>query len=371
MKLKGIDVSVWNGKIDWAKVKPQIDFAILRAGFGKYAKQKDGQFDNYYEGCKDNNIQIGVYWYSYAETVEDAEKEANACIEVLKGKKFDMPVWYDIEENKIFATGKENVSKIADTFCAKLAAAGYKVGIYSFYAALKSYFTKEVKEKYDIWLAHVGPNGAALDKTSYGETAMWQYSWKGKFDGIKGDVDTDYCYKDYRSAAMPKENKKTPTTPQTPPVVAPDKSKDGGEKIDVIYSAYIGKWLGTIVNCNDTNNQGFAGVKGRSISGIAAKVTKGKLRYRVHTTNGKWLGWIEGFNQSNWSAGVAGIAGRNIDGFQAELIDVPGYKVEYRVSTLKSKNYLSWISNYGEGSKGYAGIYGQNIDRIQMRIVKV
>lgn len=365
MQIKGIDVSVWNGKIDWSLAKQDIDFAILRAGFGRLISQKDGQFENNYRGCKENNITFGVYWYNYATTVEDAKKEAQACIEVLKGKTFDMPVWYDIEENSVFATGKANVSKIAEVFCEALKAAGYKVGIYSSYYTFKAYFTEEVKNKYDIWLAHVGNGGYPLSQTGYpGHKEMWQYSWKGVIKGIKGDVDEDWCYKDYTSAATP-----DPVTPPSP--VTPDKPTGGGEQIDVLYSAYIGRWLGIIKNYNETDSNGYAGIKGRAISGVSAEATKGTIRYRVHLNNGMWLGWMTRFDRANWVNGVAGIAGRNIDAIQMELVGVPGYQIEYRVGTYRTKGYLNWIRGYGAGSMGYAGIYGQNIDRIQMRIVKI
>jgi GH25 family lysozyme M1 (1,4-beta-N-acetylmuramidase) len=133
-----------------------------------------------------------------------------------------MPVWYDIEENSVFATGKANVSKIAEVFCEALKAAGYKVGIYSSYYTFKTYFTEEVKNKYDIWLAHVGNGGYPLSQTGYdGHKEMWQYSWKGVIKGIKGDVDEDWCYKDYTSAAT-----SDPVTPPSP--VTPDKPTDGG-----------------------------------------------------------------------------------------------------------------------------------------------
>lgn len=364
MQTRGIDVSAWNGKIDWVKVKQDIDFAILRAGFGRLASQKDGQFENNYKGCKEANIPFGVYWYNYATTIDDAKREAAACIEVLKGKTFDMPVWYDIEETKTLNTGKTNVSKIAEVFCEELKKAGFKVGIYSFYSALLNSFTDTVKNKYDIWLANVGNNGAPLSQTNYpGHKEMWQYSWKGKINGINGDVDLDYCYKDYSAAIV------DPVTPSAP--VIPDEPAGGGETVDVYYSAYIGRWLGTIKNYNDINGNGFAGIKSRAISGVAAKTSKGTLRYRVHTINGKWLGWITDFNQANWATGVAGIPGQNIDGIQAELVGVPGYQIEYRVGTYKTKGYLSWIRGYGNGAMGYSGIYGQNIDRIQMRVVKI
>lgn len=364
MVKKGIDVSAWNGKIDWTKVKSQIDFAILRAGYGREVSQKDKRFDENYNECRKNNIPCGVYWYNYATTVADAKLEAQACIEVLKGKSFDYPVWYDIEENATLTKGAVTVSAIAKVFLETVAAAGYKVGVYSFRSAFDAYFTNEIKNHYDIWVANVGANGAPLSSTTYQGHKMWQYSWKGTYDGIIGDVDEDYCYAEYTT------DKPVVAPPKEEPKEEPKKEPVKEEKIDVIYSSYVGQWLGQIKNCNDTNANGYSGIVGRPISGFSAKSSKGTIRYRVHTTGGKWLGWMITSDLSNWATGIAGIKGRNIDGIQAELVGVKGYQVQYRVSTI-GKNYLGWITGYGGGSNGYAGIYGKNIDRIQMRIVKV
>lgn len=192
---KGIDVSQWQGNVNWTAVKDskKADFAILRAGYGRSTSQKDRQFDSYYNGCKAAGIPVGAYWYNYATTVADAKKEAQACLEVLKGKKFEYPIYYDIEESATLRKGKSTVSAIAKAFCETLEAAGYFVGIYSMKSALEAYLNDDVKKAYTVWLAHVG-----VDKSSYsGAYAMWQYSWKGSVSGIGGDVDLDYCYEDF------------------------------------------------------------------------------------------------------------------------------------------------------------------------------
>lgn len=220
MTTKGIDVSKWQGNVDWAKVKSskKVDFAILRAGYGKVAAQKDSKFESYYAACKANNIPVGAYWYCYATTVAAAKQEAAACLEAIKGKQFEYPIYYDIEEKATLDTGKTNVSAVAKAFCEVLEKAGYFVGIYSMKSALDSYFTDEVKKAYTVWLAHVG-----VSKTTYkGAYDMWQYSWKGSVAGIRGDVDLDYCYKDFptiikqaglngykKTTAAPKEAAKT------------------------------------------------------------------------------------------------------------------------------------------------------------------
>lgn len=105
MQIKGIDVSKFQGKVDWAAVKAsgEVDFVIIRAGYGRETSQEDVQFKNNYVGCKMNNIPVGAYWYSYAESVEDARQEARACLEVIKGKQFEYPIYFDIEEKFQFS----------------------------------------------------------------------------------------------------------------------------------------------------------------------------------------------------------------------------------------------------------------------------
>ena len=214
--LKGIDVSKWQGNVDWAKVKSskKVDFAIIRAGYGKVAAQKDGKFEAYYAACKANNIPVGAYWYSYATTVEAAKQEAHACIEAIRGKQFEFPIYYDIEEKAALNTGKSNVSAISKAFCEELEKAGYFVGVYSSKNGLENFLTEEVKKAYTVWLAHVG-----VSKTSYkGAYAMWQYSWEGSVPGIAGDVDLDYCYEDFptiiKQAGLNGYKKATSSTPK-------------------------------------------------------------------------------------------------------------------------------------------------------------
>ena len=124
--MKGIDVSVHNGNIDWNRVKNAgIQFAILRAGYGKVASQKDKQFENNYNGAKLAGIPVGAYWYSYAKTVAEARQEAEVCVSILADKQFEYPIWFDQEERDILATGKANSSAMVRAFCEVLEKAGY------------------------------------------------------------------------------------------------------------------------------------------------------------------------------------------------------------------------------------------------------
>lgn len=209
----GIDVSVHNGTIDWAKVKAsnRVNFAILRAGFGRLASQKDKKFDRNYQGCVDNNIPVGVYWYSYAKTVDEAKLEAQVCLQVLGGRKLQFPVYFDFEERSQLNTGRNNVSAMADAFCQTIKDGGYTPGLYSMKSGLTDYLTTEMKNKYTVWVAQIN-----CKQTSYaGPFDMWQYSWKGRINGIVGDVDMSYCYNDNIGKSAD-DVIVTPTKPTTP-----------------------------------------------------------------------------------------------------------------------------------------------------------
>ena len=184
----GIDVSRWQGQIDWHSVN--TDFVIMQAGFGRHSSQKDFQFENNYNGCKAENIPCGAYWYSYADSPEDAVREADACLEVIKNKRFEYPIYYDVEEQSVLALGKSKVSAIIRAFLERVESAGYFVGLY-----LNNYVEDDIKNRYAVWVAHYG-----VSKPSYsGDYGIWQKSSAGRLDGISGNVDLDEAYVDYPS----------------------------------------------------------------------------------------------------------------------------------------------------------------------------
>lgn len=192
---KGIDVSKWQGEIQWSRVKNAgIQFVMMRSSFGWGKGQKDKFFETNYAGAKKVGIPVGAYHYSYATTVEDAKKEADLCYSIIKGKKFEYPIAYDMEENRVSALGKEKVSEIAKAFCEKMESYGYYVCIYANKHWLDNYFTDEIFKKYDIWLAQWA------EKPTFQRTyGMWQKTSKGRVDGIETNVDLDESYKNYPS----------------------------------------------------------------------------------------------------------------------------------------------------------------------------
>lgn len=191
---RGIDVSKHNGVIDWAKVKKSgVDFAVIRAGYGRLIEQKDVKFEKNYAGCKEQGIPCGAYWYSYAKNVTEAEQEARAFLECIKGKTFEYPLYFDIEEKTAFNQGIFVCSAMAEKFCEILEKAGYFAGIYASKSHLETYLSADVRQRFAVWVAHYG-----VGQTSYsGQFGMWQKSDTGYVNGISGNVDLDECYSDY------------------------------------------------------------------------------------------------------------------------------------------------------------------------------
>lgn len=203
---KGIDVSSWQGKPDWTKVKKSgIEFAILRI------HQKDGSdasFEHNYKGCKANAIPIGGYKYSYALTPAQALGEAEDTLSVLAGRGLDFPVFYDLEWNSQRKLGSASIEKIAETFLNHIKKAGYKVGVYCNMDWYQKVLTEKLR-KYDLWIARypADDNGTIQERLRPDIGVGWQYSSKGKVSGITGNVDMNVFYKNYTEDKAKKVDK--------------------------------------------------------------------------------------------------------------------------------------------------------------------
>lgn len=195
---KGIDVSYHNGTIDWKRVKQsEVEYAIIRCGYGTNDKsQDDKKWEENVKGCTDNNIPYGVYLYSYADTVEKASSEADHAIRLLQGKKFKYPVYYDLEEDAIRKKlSKTEIANIAKTFCNKLSAKGYTVGIY----ANKDWFTNYLTDScFNNWTKWVAQYNTVCNYQ--GKYDMWQCSSTGSVPGISGKVDLNYSYSPFENS---------------------------------------------------------------------------------------------------------------------------------------------------------------------------
>lgn len=205
MEIKAIDVSSNQGKPDWTKVSNAgIKVVMLRI---HERHGQDSSFEHNYKGCKSNGILIGGYKYSYALTPAQAIDEAESVIEALNGRGLDFPVFCDLEWDQQRSLGKQAIENIAVSFLTRIKKAGYKVGIYCNYDWYKNCLSDTLK-KYDCWIARypASDNGSVQERLRPSVGVGWQYSSKGKVDGISGNVDMDVFYKDYRNPDQKGEN---------------------------------------------------------------------------------------------------------------------------------------------------------------------
>lgn len=206
MEIKGIDVSAWQGKIDWEKVADYgMGFAILR--ITEAGNIVDKYFEANLTGCNKHKIPVGVYKYSYAMTIAEIQSEARKVVSVLNGRKLQYPVWLDLEYNNQRSLGAENIHKMAEAFEKIITAAGYKFGIYCNVDWYMNVICSHLK-KYDFWIARYPANddGWLQERLRPDFGVGWQYSSKAKIPGINGTVDRSVFYKDYKEVSTVDKN---------------------------------------------------------------------------------------------------------------------------------------------------------------------
>ncbi len=185
--VKCLDVSVWQGEIDFDDVKAAgYNYVIIRAGYGRYTSQKDKYFETNYANAKAAGLKVGVYWFSYATDADDALLEAAACLACLNGKELDMPVYYDVELEDHQNMSKSDLTDMVEAFCDEIEDNGYRAGVFSFlnlFQATLDYST--LSAKYSIWLSQWS-GSYSLDCDA------WQYTDSASVSGITGDVDCSY-----------------------------------------------------------------------------------------------------------------------------------------------------------------------------------
>lgn len=215
----GIDVSKYQGNISWTTVFENVDFAILRCGYGQDEPgQDDAKWKRNADACTKLGIPFGVYIYSYADSVEKAKGEADHVLRLVKGYDLAFPIYYDIEDNVHVELEPEELGDIAKAFCNKIEKAGYEVGVYSNKYIWESKLTDPVfdTKSWYKWIAQTGVKFTTYKKAF----SMWQCSFEGKVDGIEGDVDIDYWYGELRGIEKSKVKEKMKVTPA--PSVKPE-----------------------------------------------------------------------------------------------------------------------------------------------------
>ncbi|MBQ0078848.1 MAG: hypothetical protein KBS66_03005 [Eubacterium sp.] len=199
-KARGIDVSQWQGKINWKSMKANgVQFAIIRAGVTKSdgTTYKDYECDNNVKGCEANGIPYGFYFYSCATTTSKVDKEISAMKSYIKGTHPTYPVYYDLEDSKVAAKKSTFITNMAVKFCDSMNAAGYKGGVYASKSWWTSYLTSSKVDKYEKWVAQWPGSWSSSSRCSYTKSyGMWQFTDNGKVGTLK-PLDLDFAYKVY------------------------------------------------------------------------------------------------------------------------------------------------------------------------------
>lgn len=272
-----IDVSKWNGTIDWKKVKADgVDTVFIRCGVSTAKKcQTDSKFKTYIKGALAQGIKVGLYYYSFSKTEAGAKQEADYCRKICAPYKDQLtyPIYIDIEEESCVKYAKT----VAQAFCDRMKAEGWEAGVYT----TTSVFKNQLKnfKGYSKWVAYPS------SKKPSGDYDLWQYSWKGKVNGITGDVDLDKWLKE-PVIAVPEPEK--PVEEEKPTPVNPKKEKPivkAANPTEKFTKAYDSTWQVATMSGEPLNLRAGAGTNFR----IMTKMPKGtKVRCFGYYTGG-WL----------------------------------------------------------------------------------
>ena len=202
---KIIDISYWQGKIsveNFKKVKANGVIGIIqRSGYtsqSKFSLNSDSTMGNNILNAQKAGLKVGIYHYSQAISVAEAQKEAEYCLNLIKAYKtyINLPVFFDYEwggrlcAKKANSLGKQKCTDICNAFCSIIKNAGYQTGVYASLSVFQGYlYPAQIEDKYLIWLAQYNSK-CTYDRKKY----MWQYTSSGKVNGISGRVDMNYLY---------------------------------------------------------------------------------------------------------------------------------------------------------------------------------
>ncbi len=203
----GVDVSEYQGEIDWAAVKEAgVDFAILRLGYRGMTKgflNVDETFEQNYRGAADAGLSVGVYFFSQAVSQAEAEAEADFVLETLNGRKLEYPVAFDwetpvpseklpAEKLRAYDVAGDQAAEFGAAFCERIREGGYTPCVYTNKHLAYSFFDLDQWKDYDLWYAEYQD----VPSLYYG-FRMWQYTEDGKIPGVEGSVDLNICFKSY------------------------------------------------------------------------------------------------------------------------------------------------------------------------------
>ena len=324
---RGIDISAHQGNIDLGALKSQIDFVIIRVGYGTKGTI-DTKFTRNADLCRSLGIPVGFYWYSYALDVEGAKKEAQAMINAIAPYKdiVKFGVWFDMEDadgykKKNGMPSNQTLRQMCAAFCEATENAGYYSGIY----ASESWFNNQLKGSevtpYDKWVAQWPTSGGkqtalntSADKRS--DVHLWQFTSQGRFSGYSGNLDTNYAYLD--EFPNPSSSTDTSTSTPEPSTSASTQKFNIGDKVVINGSLYT--------SSNATSPAGSVSNKITNITRYAAGAA------HPYNTTGD-LGWM---NESDI----------RLAGNETSTAIVKGCKVKFTgTKSYSGIKLASWTTN--------------------------
>lgn len=319
MAIKGIDVSEFQGNVDWTKVKNDgVKFALLKLGniYDTDANYKDSKFDTNYKKCKELGIKVGAYIYNYCNTLDNLKKGLNWAFEKLANKELDLPFYLDMEDKTIAVETVDSLTKQCNEFAKLVKEKGYRAGVYANVNWLKNELNPDKFDKdISVWVAQY------YSKCEYtGNYDIWQYTSSGKVSGISGNCDMNYLYNEdiIQNSDPPKEDKSIDQLAQE---VIDGKWGDGTQRKQALQKA------GYDYNAvQDRVNEILLSNASKSVTEVAKEVIAGKYG---NGTDRKEKLEAEGYNYDAVQEKVNELLGENTS----------------RTYTVKSGDTLSEIAS--------------------------
>ncbi len=245
----GIDISAHQGDINLEALKDQIDFVIIRVGYGTKGTI-DKKFTRNADLCESLKIPMGFYWYSYALDVAGAKKEAEAFLNAIKPYTPEYGCWFDMEDadgykKKNGMPSNETLCEICYEFCETVEDAGYYTGVYASESWYENQLAGDKLSRFDKWVAQwpttLGgkQKGLSVSSGSKNDVSLWQFTSQGKFDGYSGNLDTNYAYKAFPNPKKTNTTSSNTTSSNTTSSTSTTKQKFNiGDKVIVNGNLY-------------------------------------------------------------------------------------------------------------------------------------
>lgn len=275
--IKGIDISAYQGKVDFAKIKRSgIEFVMIRAGWGR--SNEDTLFAYNIKNALKNGLKVGVYWFIYAKDKNHIDGNISMCEAVIRSYKDQILLgvfadWeYDSDNYRPNLSNHER-SLFVKQFIEGLSKRGYQVGLYANPDYINNKFDMSLLKQYKLWLAYYN---TTEENAKMFSPVMWQYSSKGKVDGITGNVDLDYLFDEVKDPVDPIPVKEIPKMIVNTKKDNLNIRKGPGQKYQILSSFK----KGTIVEVLDKSNSVWYYVSGKDYSGklITGYVSKTYLK---------------------------------------------------------------------------------------------